>query len=230
VGDMERLNFAEVARKAWERAPEGRSEIEGHRITRDSKMVLVTKGSRTETNIVAFPRPEHFEAFEKAIENLFVAGPSTANPGAVGTIGLKKFNQVIVARSPLYREFWTAIGRDVPGARPSFYQLVLAQAHFTTTGDQARREGRPVYQEALLPKRLYRRYSGWLQRGLRESIALAGDEKKDLLLDKQEENAARLLTGKKAAAFRAELERACRETGAQMLEGKRFVVVRPVAP
>jgi len=91
----ERRVISAIAERAWGEAPVGESRIdERHRVVRSGKMLLVIDEEKSNLQflrIVAFPKPEHMEAFLTAADGVAELGPASHNPGAIGTLQLVRW-------------------------------------------------------------------------------------------------------------------------------------------
>ena len=99
-----------TARKALANASEGESELDGKRILKDSKMVVIGPTAKDVKNgngitdtwawpfgqkdgayfhIIAFPRAEHIEDFKRASLGVQTLSPADYNPGGIVTYTVK---------------------------------------------------------------------------------------------------------------------------------------------
>lgn len=77
--------------RAWE-APEGTSRVWNYYVVKDKKMVVMIpmrKEGAKALRVVVFPKPEHFEEFQRAKRGVKVGGPASNNPHGVGTLNVK---------------------------------------------------------------------------------------------------------------------------------------------
>jgi len=80
-----------IAKMAWKFAPKGESEFAGKRVNKRENMLLVTTRlydvvGGYKSDILAFPKPEHFKILELASSKLVPGGPASENPNAIGSI------------------------------------------------------------------------------------------------------------------------------------------------
>jgi len=144
----------DVAAHAWASLPDGRHVLEGYRLVKTPKMVIVVdepQAERPETtySIVAFPKPDDFKGFrDGAIVGPYpgVSYPGYYNPSGIGTLEIQRWTQR--------------------------HQLSYAQAHQSTK----------VYPNP--GKKKMREYAGWLGLCLREAVAIAQERGKDFHLAK----------------------------------------------
>ncbi len=85
----------------------------------DSDMLFTSK-----EDIVVFPKLEHADHFIKALQGLRVAGPSSLNPGAIGTVRLRLYlskQSQRLALSFAQAHFKTGTGSDLPRPMATYY-------------------------------------------------------------------------------------------------------------
>ncbi|MFH0973894.1 MAG: hypothetical protein V1817_03860, partial [Candidatus Micrarchaeota archaeon] len=81
------LRLEELAVAAHKEALPGYSVFRKHRVLKEGNMVLIAEpNSKGELNVIAFPKPEHLNAFKQAASALRDRGPAVENPGAIGTL------------------------------------------------------------------------------------------------------------------------------------------------
>ncbi|HIH20900.1 TPA: hypothetical protein HA244_06565, partial [Candidatus Micrarchaeota archaeon] len=100
------MTLRTIAEKAWKDAPQGLSTLDGFRVFKTRKMLLVHEAPYVERHfdnylhkLVAFPRPEHLGQFASAAESVEAGGENKSNPGAIGELHFR------VANSRIYLSF-----------------------------------------------------------------------------------------------------------------------------
>ena len=176
------MEIARLAREAWE-LPEGTHELDGFRAVRNPNNVLLfftpkmlgpvplstadvighLELPETQIHIVAYPRPEHHEAFAEQSMLNRKDGVSERYPEAIGTLSVSR------RLGHMKGELWV-----------NFVQSQMAGTENITT----RRWANEHSPKSGLNRSVKTKYAGWRERIFRELIRLAGTQKKDVAITK----------------------------------------------
>jgi len=127
-----------------------------YQIIKDGKMsVVMLRSAGYNLPIVVFPRKSHEREFVEAAKGVAKYGPVTENPGAVGTLLLKKENT-------------------------STYGLEFIQSHYMTKGNPSLKD--PKYG---ITRNRATQYHGWRLRALRAALSAAQEEGKTVRVPKE---------------------------------------------
>lgn len=140
----------EVVEEAHARA-EGTHHIGDYHVIKDKKLMLIGPKEPTlgkEFAIIAFPKKEDIARFKEAMGSMVRKGPADYNPGAIGTLMIKRPTE---PHSPL--------------------EFVFMQSHFKTGGAKGYR-GEVA---TPLPRALATKYGGWRVRALKQAAEIAAD-------------------------------------------------------
>lgn len=151
----------DIIEEAYRRG-EGEHHVGKYHVRTDKKITVISlknipsKGGKMA--IVAFPKKEHLEDFEKAGLGVRADGPADYNPGAIGTM--------MVHIDPDPKE---AI------------KFIFLQSHYVSQGPskggERREEG--ISKEHTLSRSLASKYAGWRGRAIARAYELAGQEGRD---------------------------------------------------
>ncbi len=221
------LYVPEIVKKAWKEAPIGVSSMEGHKVIKNNKMLLIIEdldknikilknpGEEDITpdiKIIAYPRLEHHVDFSNANENVKEHGPATHYPVSIGSIeasipihlrvadGGKNFEEILFEK----------VKSRVPAIGKKIINLNYIQAHFKA-GDK----------EGFLPRSLATKYGGWRSRSISELIKIAEELNRDIIINNK------FVKWRKKPELRKDIEKASKELGAKVLTGGQYLVIKP---
>ena len=214
---MEETELAELPEKrftprfwaacsAW-KLPDGRHDVGGYHVVKDRKMLVIHSplnksaepNQMAYTQIVVYPRPEHFKAFVAAVKSVAQGGPADANPGGVGAVGVAYLN-----------------------AERPFLVLSFAQAQYASN------PVRKKYKGTALPRSLATRYAGWRYRALCAALRLAVKEGLPLVVPRKLfESFSAEKNGMLPNNLLPDLRRAAKSLGSELDEGGSRVIFYP---
>jgi len=183
--------FGSIAREAWEHSPVGESELEGHRIVKDNKFVLVmhrdpytdrTEYGYYEYPIVAFPTVPNMGKLRRVFEslrgfhvNIKQLGQIPNDPEAAGTLMLYLDNPDVTEGR------WIDASRNLRSLGVDFngklHEISYVQSHYEVGT-----------QEGRVERSFATKHHGWRLRALKEAIRLARNTNSVLFLRKVHAN------------------------------------------
>lgn len=211
-----RSPLTRVAQKAWQNPAIGEMEIDGHRVVKDGKIVIVTQETNGRKVVsVAFPKMEHLSEFEQAAKGTDSGGPAQNNPGGIGTLEM--------VRLPGPSAFTQS--RPAPAAVQKcdqVWMLQTAQAHFKTKtwGSQ-----RPTLSRTRATQ-----YLGWRIRALHEAVKHCKKSGIPLIIEKTTHINEFLLAERedgKPSPLMQEIKKVTQENGWRLSENRHFIAIHP---
>ncbi len=159
-----------VAMEAWKKAGKGvNADFKGHRVVKSDKIILImprlgewplnSMHKSGGLSVVAYPRPEHVEAFKEANSSVATYGPAYNYPGSIGSLEL---------------QIWS---RNHP------LELRVAQSHFKAGNNHYLYVG-----QTTLPRSLATKYHGWRKRALKHAVEIAHRHDKDFEVSRETVN------------------------------------------
>jgi len=238
-----------LALKTWKKMGERQGEGEekgangvAYRIVKNDKMVVVrpsdaeilnriTKQGKKKLSafveIIAFPHPDHVEAFQNAAGVLALEGPSDRNTGAIGTLQLRLSRKIRKENRFL----------NLPKVSNNPVELQLAQAHYKTKPKKPPTKGAPneewfekaIASAGLLDRRVAFEYVNWRIPCIREAVRIAQKLGRDMVMvHGMYDNDIRWVNKKGQTAFQKEVRKVCDELGAKVIEHKgNLVLIKP---